>query len=355
MSTSVDPILGALRFQAAACAFLGSPFTGALLNLVVEDVERDGPTMVFMAPWIGQTEAALTAAAMPLRLAGAFHDLALSGDEPDLSAAYPAPGREVDPAQTWAAVLSAIPRHRERLLAFMDHPPQTNEVRRSACLVPGFLFIAQETGLPIRSFEIGASAGLNLNWDRYAYRFGETPWGDQASPVFIDTDWSGAPPPVEARVRVVERAASDLRPVDLTDPLLRRRLLAYVWPDQFERLARLRAAIDLALALEVKVEAAGAVDWTRAKVAPQAGAVSVLYHSVFWQYMPPPMQAELADIITAIGGRATEDAPFVWLRMEPAADGSHNGMEVRRTFWPGGEELLLAIVHPHGAAVAWKA
>ena len=94
--------------------------------------------------------------------------------------------------------------------------------------------------------------------------------------------------------------------------------------------------------------------WTgrRARVAPQAGAASVLYHSVFWTYMPPEAQADLVAAIEAIGAQATPGAPFAWLWMEPPP--SNMGiMEVRLTLWPGGEERLLAETHPHGASVKW--
>ena len=66
-------------------------------------------------------------------------------------------------------------RYPERFVEFvyMDHEPQTNEVRRSACLIGGFLTIARESGLPLRCFEVGASAGLNQLWDRFHYRLGD--------------------------------------------------------------------------------------------------------------------------------------------------------------------------------------
>ena len=78
----------------------------------------------------------------------------------------------------------------------------------------------------------------------------------------------------------------------------------------------------------------------------------MIYHSVFWQYMPPESQVALQQIIEAHGQTATRDAPLAWLRMEPPAD-NMAAMEVRLTLWPGGEERLLAQVHPHGAAVEW--
>ncbi len=45
---------------------------------------------------------------------------------------------------------------------------QTNEVQRSWALLPAFLSLAD--GRPFDLLELGPSAGLNLLWDRYAYR-----------------------------------------------------------------------------------------------------------------------------------------------------------------------------------------
>ncbi|MDP3854058.1 DUF2332 domain-containing protein [Phenylobacterium sp.] len=342
-----------LRTQAKGCDLLGSPFHAGLLACAADDLEGGGPASKLLAPWAGNDLRQLFADAVPLRLLGALHDLVLSGDNLALAATYPKPGREADPDTAWIAVRAAMIAHEARLTAFMAHEPQTNEVRRSVCLAPGFLEIAKQTGLPIRAFEVAASAGLNLNWDRYAYRFGETAWGDPGSPVAMDTEWSGPAPAVDARVEVIERAACDRRPGDLSDPIQRRRLLAYIWPDQFERLGRIAAAIDLALRLDVKVEKADAVDWSARVASPQAGAVTVLYHSVFWQYMPPESQAALRRVIETHGAAATPDAPFAWLRMEPPP-ANLAAMEVRLTLWPGGGERVLAEVHPHGAWVRWS-
>src|SRR5687767_7873946 len=50
---------------------------------------------------------------------------------------------------------------------------QTNEVGRCAYLYPAFGVIARLAGgRPLGVIEVGASAGLNLLWDRYGYRYG---------------------------------------------------------------------------------------------------------------------------------------------------------------------------------------
>ena len=338
----------ALLAQSRGCRAGGSPLNAALLTLAAEDWSQGGPVRALMAPWSDLDYAGQLDAATSLRLIAALHELALSGDEPNLTAAY-ATG---DADTVWAAAHPAMALHHRRFAAFMEHEPQTNEVRRSICLVGGFLEVAAATGLPLRCFEIGASAGLNSSWDRYRYRLGPVAWGDPSGPVTLDTDWQGGPPSVDADVAVIERAACDRRPNDLCDPDQQRRLLAYVWADQAERLARARAAIADALNHGVKVEAADAVAWTRDRVAPRDGAATVLFHSVFWQYMPSESQVALEQAIRNIGARATVTAPFAWLRMEPSAE-TMLVMEVRLTLWPGGEERLLARTHPHGATVTW--
>jgi hypothetical protein len=338
----------ALLFQSRACRAMGSPLNATILEHAAQDWLDGGPVHDLMSPWAALDVQGQFDAATPLRLIGALHELALAGADPGLSAAYEA----LDADAVWTAARPVLVRHAARLAAFMTHEPQTNEVRRSICLVGGFLEIAKATGLPLRCFEIAASAGLNLSWDRYRYRMGEAAWGDPQAAVAMDTDWTGRPPPIDAGVEVIERVACDRRPTDLTDPDQRRRLLAYIWADQTERLARLRAAIELAQARGVTVEAAHAVDWTRARVAPRPGAATVLYHSVFWQYMPPASQVALAALVATIGAQATPDAPFAWLRMEPNPE-NMMVMQVRLTLWPGGEERVLADVHPHGAWVRW--
>jgi hypothetical protein len=141
--------------------------------------------------------------------------------------------------------------------------------------------------------------------------------------------------------------------VNISDPVARARLRAYVWADQLDRMKRLEAAIALARAEGVTVDTDDAVRWTAARALPRDGAATVLYHSVFWQYMPPDSQAALLAAIRSHGAAASEPAPFAWLRMEPPAHDLAN-MELRLTLWPDGEDRLLARVHPHGAEVNWE-
>jgi len=345
---SDDPLTQVFETQAAICESFGSPFYAGLSRRIAGDID---PIRPLFAPWAGASFEALMGPAVSLRFLGAIHDLALSGDDAALTAAFP-PASDADAA--WAATKAAVGREPARIAAFMGHEPQTNEVRRSACLLPGFLTIAAETRLPLACLELGASAGLNQLWSRFRYDYGAAgAWGDPASPLTLTADWTGPSAPWDAPVRVVRTAACDRSPIDIADPAQRRRLKAYLWPDQTERLQRFDAAVAMALAAGITVETADAAAWTKANAAPASDVATVVCHSIFWQYLPAETQAALANAIAAHGAAATPNAPLAWLRMEPAP-GQIVPIELRLTLWPGGRERRLAIVQAHGASVAWE-
>jgi hypothetical protein len=343
-----EPLERMFRAQAEIFAAFGSPFYAALAGRVVGDLDD---IRALFAPWDGQTFEDLMGAAVSLRFLGALHDLALSGEDLALSAAFP-PTSDADAA--WDAARAAIACDPGRVEAFIAHEPQTNEVRRSACLLPGFLTVAAETGLPLACLELGASAGLNRLWDRYAYDYGEAGrWGDPAAPLTLGSAWSGPPPPWDAPVSVARTAACDRKPIDLADPLQRRRLKAYLWPDQAERIERFDVAVAMALAAGTQVEAADAAEWTLARAAPRAGVATVVYHSIFWQYLPAETKTALRAALETHAATASQTAPLAWLRMEPI-EGQAFPIELRLTLWPGGDDRRLATVHAHGANVSWE-
>jgi len=340
-------VLTAFRKQIGWCKEQGAPFTAQVLTLLFDDIACNGRAAGLVGTWPGD----LVTDAIPLRLAGALHALVLSGAEPDLAACYPPWGRD-DLARMHSAMSGALARHDAFLRGFITSPPQTNEVGRSAVLLGGFLQVAARARLPLRLLEIGASAGLNLVWDRYHYRLDTESWGAPASSVQLVPDWRGSLPPMSAPLAVAERAGCDLAPIDLTQQGGRLRLRAYVWPDQPERLARLDAAIAVACEAGISVERADAAAWVRDRLQAAApGQATVLYHSIMWQYMPTSTQAAVQDAIEHAGAQATEAAPLAWLRFEPPL--AETRPELHLTLWPGGQQHRLAIAHPHGRIVRW--
>lgn len=341
----MEKVLAHFVEQAGFCDAMGSPFTARLIERMTDDLRAGGPTADLVADWPGSPRAA----AVSLRLTGALHAAALSGRAPALAAEYPGARPAWDPDALWHAARAFLARERAWVADFLQVAPQTNETRRTIALLAGFLEVAARFERPLELLELGASAGLNLCWDRFAYRTGSWCWGAAAAPI-IDTDWRGPAPPLDTRPRVRARAACDLHPLDLRRPEERLRLRSYIWADQHDRLARFDAAVACALAHDVRVERADAAPWLEARLARRAAdAVTVVYHSVFLQYPHPRDRARIAAAIEHAGAAAP--APLAWLRLEPEAvlGGPRESTRflVDLVTWPGGARRTLAVTDGH--------
>jgi hypothetical protein len=289
--------------------------------------------------------------AIALRLFAGLHRLALEGGAPDVAAHFPSTGGDADAGAAWPAVREAVRDETRRLRAGLGSPPQTNEVGRSAALLVGFHTVAAETARPLRLLEVGASAGLNLRWDRYCYDVGASPVGDLGSPVRFPSSWFEGEWSLPRAVEVVERRGCDAAPIDPAREDDRLRLLSYVWPDQRARFERLAGALEVARQVEVAVDAADACDWLEARLSePADGVATVVFHSIFFQYLTVEARGRLLATIEAAGRRAGHAAPLAWLRMEPGGD---RQTEVRLTLWPGPRERVLATAGFHGQPVRW--
>jgi len=184
-----------------------------LFALVAADVEAGG---VFASLLAGHEDDPAREA-VPLRLLGGLHRLVLDGRAPALRRWYPSTGGTWDAKSAWPDIVRVAGDHADALRAALARPPQTNEVGRSAALIGGLLRLDHGSGLPVRLFEIGSSAGLNLRADHYRYEYAGGRWGPADSPVSIDDAWRGRLPP-EGTVRIVERHGYDIAPIDVTGP-----------------------------------------------------------------------------------------------------------------------------------------
>ena len=334
------------RSQAAASDTLGSPFTAGLCRAIADVLDRNTLTGTRTLDWEDPRRDVLA-----LRLCGGLHAIVLSGDDAVLAAAYPPAA--VDEETLRRVLPEAIARNDERLAASLASAPQTNETARSAMLLPGLLFIARETGLPLALHEIGSSAGLNLLFDRFHYRYGDVEWGDPASAVRLQPEVRGAPIPMDGVLNVLSRKGSDIAPVYVNDPADRLRLRSYIWPDQTARLERLDAAIALAAATPFGLERIDAAAFVRENHAARLpGTAFVLLHTIMWQYMPRATKDAILAVLQEAGARATAEAPIARLRMEPG-DPANNWAVLSLTLWPGGETRRLANCDYHGRWIEW--
>ncbi len=280
MSTAESRLLRSIQLQGQVCAGMGSTMYGDVLQQVAADVEADG---VFAAILSGH-ENDSGRLALPLRLLGGLHRLVLDGRAPALRRWYPSVGGHWDAEAGWPDIVLAASEHADFLRATLDQPPQTNEVGRSAALIGGLLALTDRFDSPVRLFEIGCSAGLNLRAEHYRYRYPGGEWGPADSPVIVDDAWRGRLPPA-GDVQIVERRGYDIAPLDATSSDGELTLLSYVWPDQPARLDRLGGAISVARRVPAPLHLRGATD----AVAGLAGFLRHTHRAVAFDHVAVPL------------------------------------------------------------------
>jgi hypothetical protein len=320
-----------------------------LTRLLAERLDRSSETGRRVLDWQGAPEAG--ADNVPLRLCGGLHALVRAQRLPDLATFYP-PNPPGDEEALGAAMEAALREADRELLLWLESAPQTNEVGRSAVLMAGLLVLADLFPQPIETLELGASAGLNMLLDRYAYDLAGVAAGDPESPLRLVPQWNGAAPP-SAKVEIAERAGVDIRPMNPARD--RERLLAFVWPDQPDRIRQLEAALAVAERDPPLVDKGDAADWLEAKLAapPSPCRTRVVLHSIAFQYFPEATQTRIAATVEQAAAKANASSPLAWLRFEMAKSESKPSLRLRT--WPHGEDRQLAWAHPHGKWVRWFA
>ncbi|GAA2798099.1 DUF2332 domain-containing protein [Kitasatospora paracochleata] len=338
--------------QADACAQLGSPLSAALLHRAAEDIAAGGPC----ADAVAGHQDAPGPAAIALRLLGAVHALVLTGRAPDLAAHYPSAGGTFDPAHpdpAWPAFRAVVAAHLPEVREWMTRPPQTNEVGRANLLITGLLYALGGADFPVRLYELGSSAGLNLLADRFRIESPDLAYGPADSPVVLLDAWRGAAPGWlhdAPPLRFAVRQGCDPTPIDPLSPDGALALRAYVWADQPARFARLDGALRLAADTPPRVDPVGAAAFLR-DVRPADGALTVVWHSVMRQYVPKEEWARVETELARLADASTERAPFAHIALEPHRVGEEHRflLTVRRGAEP---RQILAEAVPHGLP-AW--
>lgn len=347
--TTPNRAVAHLRWQADGCRALGSALYGRLLDRCADDLAAGGPTAAVLAGYLDRRRGEV----VPLRMLAGVHALVLTGRAPQLAPFYPSVGGHPDGAEDrlWAAFRVVLAERRDEVRRWLEHAPQTNEVGRAAALVGGLCHVVAEASFPLRLVEVGASAGLNLRADRFRVEGVVADHGPPDSPVRLRGAWLGVAP-ARVDVDVVERTGADIAPIDPTTEDGRLRLTAFVWPDQLDRLARLRGALAVAAEVPALLRTADAVDAVRG-LRLVDGTWTVLWHSIFRQYLGPARWAELASAVQALGETATPDARLAHLMLEPVRESTVDATPVTLRTWPGGRERLVGTAPAHGLPVTW--
>ena len=284
---------------------------------------------------------------------GAVHHLLLRGVDHPLARYYPSvvgdsarpPDAKAGPALVDFCALYGT----DLVETISTRLVQTNHVQRALGLRMGLAMLPKDR--PIHLIEVGASAGLNLRFDRYGYTVGHHRFGDPHSPVQIAADLYGTAPlpdlddlPALAGVQGV-----DLDPVDVRDADARAWLAALVWPENHDQRALLSAALALTATDPPEIRKGDAVDvLPRLAAELPAGEPRVVYHSATRMHVPAIRLTAFDEAIESVGDNgplwhlSVEEAPEPDPRPDPARRGA-----ALRLATPEGEERTIAVVNGH--------
>lgn len=229
---------------------------------------------------------------------------------------------------------------------------QTNVVQRSIILLPAFAHVAKlGGGRPLAQIEVGASAGLNLNWQHYHFDYGSgLSWGDETSSVRLSTERRSdvAQPDLPESLRTSSSVGVELQPISLADDSAVLWLRSLVWPENVELHRQLSAAIGVAKEHPPNVVEGDANVQLPALLesAPKDATLCVFATHVLYQF---PRDA----LITLFKTMQTysESRPVYFISMETA--NAHS--ELKLTRYETGSRTItkLANGHPHGYWLEW--
>lgn len=282
----------------------------------------------------------------PNLLFAAVHFLLLSGSLHPLADFYPSVGG-TDDGDPLPAFRDFCQKHDGEIGELLEtRRVQTNEVRRCTTLMPAFAQIGKTLNL----IEIGASAGLNLLWDKYAYDYGDA-GKTGGGTLTLTCEARGKVPVPQTMPTVAGRTGIDLNPVDVTDSDAILWLRALIWPEHKERRERLTQAVEIARHDPPKLRAGDALDLLPQAFAdmPDNGTLTVL-HSFTVNQFSPEMRGRLEDIFR----QQSQRRDFFVLGMEIRAGVPHANLAL--TTWQGGTqtEETLADADQHGAWLEWR-
>jgi hypothetical protein len=269
----------------------------------------------------------------PLRLLGGLHYLVLEGQ---------------------AGWDDPLAEHGDFLRDFVaTQGVQTNEVQRSWVLVPLFLRVAQRTGAEIFDLvELGPSAGLNLVWDRYRYRYEAGDWGPEDAALRFEGE-ERRPVPAELLgllPRVGRRIGIDLAPIDVTSEEGARLLQSFVWAGQDDRLERLGQAIEELRADPPELVRGDFVELLPEVLAEQPGdRLTVVFQTATLGYVGDEGRTRVRAALEEAG----RDRPLAFISTgKPRKE--RNCWGLRIVYWPGGDREFAGHADFHGSWLQWE-
>lgn len=228
---------------------------------------------------------------------------------------------------------------------------QTNEAGRCATLLPILAALPQ----PLTMIEVGASAGLCLYPDRYGYRYDDDgiTLGPDAVSVLLECQTFGDVPLPTRVPEVVGRFGVDLNPLDVTNDDDLRWLEMLVWPGQDHRVARLRAAAQVASAEPPTIVVGDLNDKVADLVASApTGSTPVVFHTAVLVYLSKEERSRFAATVSQLPAHwISNESEFVFPHIAERVSARPAVPEA--SFLMALDGVPKAYTGPHGQFIHW--
>jgi hypothetical protein len=332
------------QFAKDPTVLLGSPLYAHLSEQIAEM-----PEILALVEYhqVGQPE--------PNLLFGAVHQILLTGVTHALQAFF-APVNPLPHTDAIESFVGFCRQYADNIRNIVTRRlVQTNEVGRSALLLPSFYYMASKTNLPLALLEVGTSAGLNLHFDRFHVQYvnGTDYTPMQENSVKLLCEVRGNPlPPMNNTLNIQARIGLDLNPMDVVNqPDDEAWLRALIWPQDTARMARYDGAVATMKAHPITLIKGNALDILAdvlAKV-PTDTMLCVFHSFVLYQFSDE-MKTMFFDILA----QHSKKRPIFDLTIEGMSANTYDYEMFLRQYNQGNyTEEKLANVNPHGKFVEW--
>jgi len=293
---------------------------------------------------------------MPNLFLASIHYLLLNKPSEELSKYYPSITTDYKQDLPFEMFKEFCLRNAAEIIALEQSKiVQTNALNRSAYIMP--ILSNLFDSVKINLIDIGTSAGLTLNLDKYAYYYDNEYVTGEGLVKIRSAIKEGELPNFKQILTINNKIGIDQNPLDLKIKENADWLKALIWADKVERIEKIEQAIKIARQENIQFEKASSIDKFEEIIYSQKVDVPlVIYHTHTLYQFTQEKRNEFWNLIDNIGRKRD----LIYLATENSQvlknDYGVNGVVVELTKYQKGKKLSQIVAETNGHAnwIKWK-
>ena len=293
---------------------------------------------------------------MPNLFLASVHYLLLNSQTEELASYYPSIRKEHKQNLPFDLFREFCVRNKEHIIELEQTKiVQTNALNRCAYLMP--ILSNRFESKEINIIDIGTSAGLTLNMDKYEYHYDDN-YLQGKSPVKIRSEIrSGDLPKFRSILSIKSKIGIDQNPLDVNIRENANWLKALIWADKIERKEVIEAAIKITKQENIQFVKANTISQFKEIIQDQENEIPlVIYHTHTLYQFTPEERSAFWNLLDALG----KERDFTYIASEYNKvlpnDYGINGVIVEVTDYHRctKKSQLVAETNGHGNWIKWN-